>query len=51
LIAECEKPTCIHKHSLKVHGQATVDASTVYQSARRIKESQTEEQKFIKITE
>jgi hypothetical protein len=51
LVAECEEPTCIHEHSLKVHGEATVDAITVYQSARRIKESQTEEQKFIKTTE
>lgn len=51
MVAECGKPTCIHEHTFKVHGEATEDASTVNQSAGRIKESQTEEQKFIKTTE
>jgi hypothetical protein len=50
LVVECEKPTCILEHTLTVRGEATVDASTVSQSAGRIKESQTEGQKFIKTT-
>jgi len=29
LVAECEKPTCIHEHTFTVHGETTVDASTV----------------------
>jgi hypothetical protein len=42
LVAECENPTCIHEHMLKVYHEVTVDASTVWQWPRRIKESQTE---------
>jgi len=29
LVPECEKPTFIHEHKLKVHGEANVYASTV----------------------
>jgi hypothetical protein len=51
LAAECEKPICIHEHMLKVYGEVTVDANTLWQWARWIKESQTEGAKFIKTTQ
>jgi hypothetical protein len=42
LVTECEKPICIHKDMLKVHGEGTVDASTVWQWAGWINECQTQ---------
>jgi hypothetical protein len=41
--AEGDKPTCIHKHLLKVYPEATVDVNTVQWWVGQIKEAETQE--------
>jgi len=47
LVAKGEKLTCIHKHSLKVQGDRTVNMHTLWQWAWSIKEFKEEKQNFM----
>jgi hypothetical protein len=40
LITECEKPTCVHEHLLRVQGEATVAVSSVWWWVGQIKEAE-----------